>query len=190
MEDSNPFVQKKSKIGFRKKEACMNCHHSIDNLSTVTRNLVQFNAGEVLGNAFTFRAIQEFPVKKRQKIGVRDFDLDFYQRPPAGLLTFRSLAGDLISKKLGSPSQLGTELAQLDDSYACAAKRYFNFFTGINVFLYDFNNFKVSEANQKYIIVRKFVLELGRKLKKHQSLHRTIEEIISSPYYKMGVEID
>ncbi|MBT5094399.1 MAG: hypothetical protein HOM21_09170, partial [Halobacteriovoraceae bacterium] len=87
------------------------------------------------------------------------------------------------NEKLNNLKELGELLAGSDDLYVCAAKRYFQFFTGINIKIEDFS---ISEGNasieeQQYL---RMIIGLGKSLKEHQSLAKLIESIIDSPTYK------
>ncbi|MBK25016.1 MAG: hypothetical protein CME70_13545 [Halobacteriovorax sp.] len=182
-EDSVGAIQVKSKIGFRKTNTCMNCHYPIDSLATLTRNIELFNAGEVNGDYFTFRAIEEHKGILPPSKEALDFDASYYKRRPKGKLVFRSVNGKLIDIDLNDPDELGEALAQLDAPYFCAAKRYFNFLTGIDVGLHDFSKFGVDEAQKKFLPYREFVLKIGKDLKEHQSLKKLFYSIVSSPYF-------
>lgn len=75
-------------------------------------------------------------------------------------------------------------MASGNDLYVCAAKRYFEFFTGINANLYDpgdSRNVALTPADQKY---KNVVVQLGMNLKTHQSLRNLVKEIISSEIYQ------
>ena len=185
--DAKSSVKKNSKIAFRTEKTCMNCHLTIDSLAAVTRAIEVFNAGEHWDPYFTFRAAEVHKSTHSKKSGLPDADLDFFKRPPEGALIFRSTSGKLINKKISHPDQLGLIISKLDAPYQCAAKRYFHFFTGVEVPLYDFENFKVNTDSTSKLKYRKFVLKLGSELKQHQSLKKMVASIIDSPFYKGGI---
>jgi hypothetical protein len=161
-EDVFPIV--KSKISFRNKKSCMQCHDSIDRLAGITSNLEQFSAGEAGGVSLAFRGVY----KHNEKIS------------SDSLLYFRSVNGDLINKKLKNPNELGEELAKLVDPYLCTVKRYFKFFTGIDYQIDDHYNFQLSKEDMEY---RNFLIELSIKLKDHQDIKKVITKIFDSKYY-------
>jgi hypothetical protein len=79
-------------------------------------------------------------------------------------------------------------MAQTDDFYACAAKRYFQYFTGIQVSLYDRTNPANATFNEKLSSEakadREFVESLGTELRKTQSIRSVVKKIMGSPYYR------
>ena len=48
------------------------------------------------------------------------------------LFEYDDMSGKLINKTVNGTSELGAEIAKLDDFYVCKAKRYFEYFTGIS----------------------------------------------------------
>jgi hypothetical protein len=182
-EDTHNTSNKKSSIAFRRDDSCMHCHHPIDSLARVARNVELFNAGEAHPNHFTFRAVDFHKVKLTTSNEFTDRDKKFHLRLPKGLLTFRNLEGRLINKTLYSPDDLGDYLSKIDDPYICTAKRYFDFFTGIDVQLYDFTSFAPKKDHTDFLKYRNFVVKLGKSLRRHQSLKRMVKDIISSDHY-------
>lgn len=116
-------------------------------------------------------------------------------RPARGTLVYRSFDGSEIYHEISPNGQssypagegiqaLGQLLSQGNDLYVCAASRYFEFFTGIEVNLNDpgdSRNAPLSEADEQY---KALVVNLGLNLKSHQSLRALVKEIISSPIYR------
>ncbi|MBT3586286.1 MAG: hypothetical protein HN509_15370 [Halobacteriovoraceae bacterium] len=91
----------------------------------------------------------------------------------------------LIHKRLKGPGELGPTLSGLDDSYLCASKKYFKFFTGIDVHLYDFKTTSVPAHQKAYLKYRQFIIKVGRQLRKDQSLEKLIERILNSEFYSL-----
>ncbi len=60
---------------------------------------------------------------------------DFHLQVPTGKLYFRSLTGALVDKPVSNIASLGDAMSKTDDYYLCAAKRYFQFMTGIEIAL-------------------------------------------------------
>ncbi len=79
-------------------------------------------------------------------------------------------------------------ITQTQDFYTCAAKRYFEFFTGIQVPLYDKKDPRYAEMNRmltsEHIKNREFVENLGADLQRDQSLKNLVKRIIASDYYR------
>lgn len=172
-----------SQLSFRKKEKCMQCHISMDNLAGLTRNLELTNTGEISHTEFTFRAVYKHPVTLPSQDVWPDKDPYFYQRPPSGRLVFRTLDGTLIDQHLNHPNELGKYLSQLNDPYICAAKRYFHFYTGVDVDLYDFKEYSVGKEEKRKLSWRNFVVHQGKLLKQHQSLMQLSQNIFESEFY-------
>ena len=90
-----------------------------------------------------------------------------------------------MSQKVNNLQEFGEALAETNDLYACAAKRYFEYFTGIGVSLADLRSPENDiDLTSEQMTQRDFVISLGKKLKKTQSLPELIEEIISSSFYQ------
>ena len=174
-------VDTQSTIAFRKGSSCMACHATMDPIAGAARNLrfsFTHNTGlestrvKYVGNRFPDMAAVNFPKDKP--------DANFYRRPADARLFYRSYNGDLVDESVTGLQSLGETIAQTNDFYVCAAKRYYQFLTGIEVTLADEGDvntpvFKEGELNQ-----RNKVIQLGMKLKEHQSIEKLIEEIISS----------
>lgn len=107
----------------------------------------------------------------------------YFRRPPRGKILTRDYANQLISQDVEGVEALGEGISNVDDFYICAARRYFQFFTGFEASLPDLPN-----SSPKEIEARNFVIELGLSLKSHQSLRTLISEIIESDFFKGGFE--
>jgi hypothetical protein len=116
----------------------------------------------------------------------------FYKKRPFGRLYYRSYDGSLdepINIQFQGIEGLGSVLSEQKDVYACAASRYFEFLTGVKVNLNDPKQFK-SELSDKELEYRNYVIYLGEKLYKEQSLKKLVTRIIQSPaflYPRLGV---
>jgi len=122
-------------------------------------------------------------------------DTKYQRRPPNGHLVYRSYDGSEVNHQIdvsGTSAHpalegvraLGQLLAQQNDLYVCAAKRYFEFFTGIDANLNDpgdDRNPSLSLADRHY---KDLVVQYGLDLKEHQSLRRLVKAIVSSDLYK------
>jgi hypothetical protein len=111
-------------------------------------------------------------------------DPEYSRRPPDFSLKYRSFDGKLIELPGTGIAALGQALAQGDDLYVCAAKRYFHFLTGIETDMRDdsdpLNPLNLSPSEVKY---RNRVIELGKQLKQDQSVREMFKRIIGSPTF-------
>lgn len=122
-------------------------------------------------------------------------DTRFHLRPPKGRLVYRSYDGTEVdhdidpSGAVAHPEDegiqiLGQLIAAENDLYVCAASKYFEFFTGVAVDLSDpgdARNTPLTAADQHY---KQKVIDLGLRLKQHQSLRSMVYEIITSDTYR------
>ena len=172
-----------SDLPFRTGISCMQCHLSTDSLASIHRNKILNISypGSLFGNFSYFFNINVS--EQASTTPPQTSDPLYYKRPPEGSFIFRNFKGELLTKKVTGVQEMGDYMATVDDLYLCAAKRYFEFFTGINVPLYDpgdFNSPKLSPNDEKY---RTEIIRLGLELKNDQSLENMILKIISSPEY-------
>lgn len=170
-------VIKSSKLAFRNQKSCMGCHQTMDQLASMTSNLEPFNAGEVHTNAYTFRAVYQHRKIKSAKYSFVDNDKDYYKKSHQSKLYFRDYKGQLIDLVISTPDMLGSTLKELDDPYLCTVNRYFNYLTGVNVDLNNFN--KIPNSNP----IKKFLLVLMKDLKTNQRPINIFEKVFNSPYY-------
>lgn len=196
--DAIPLVDQSgtNPLPFRNNSSCMQCHSSIDPMAWSIRN-IRLNL--VGGNPDTPTNVIHFLEKYvatqlPQEVGpvhglgaVDGPDTDFYKRPPKGHLYFRTYEGKLISEQvegLSGPQGLGEAIANLDDYYACASKRYFEFFTGHKVILEDITDPNATKLNDKQIRLRTFAIGMAKKLHQSQKVRDIIKDIIASDFYK------
>ncbi len=173
-EDASSFVRSNSKISFRRKENCMSCHATIDPMAAVIRNMENYNSGNVDFH-YTTRNVYWHQTHSIHKGDLPDKDLDFRKTRPDGRITMRDFHGKLIDKKVTGLAELGKELSQIDDFYACTAKRYLEFFTGRQITLESYQDLNERE---------KFAFDkLILNLKKHQSLKILIRDIFQSDFF-------
>ncbi len=180
--DAIKKVQADSTVPFRQGISCMQCHASIDPLSQIQRNAsLKFtnscNAGTV---SFVSQQAVDKPQETLEQV---DADTDFHKRPPKGTFYFRTYDGRLLNHEATGVQEMGEYLATVDDLYICAAKRYFQFFTGIDVPMFDAGDFTAPVLSQKQTIYRNMVIDMGLELKKSQNLEVLVNKIISSEAY-------
>ncbi len=189
-----------SQLPYRNGVACMQCHSTIDPFAWATREVYStIGLGTTTGNDRNdLRAIY---VSKFRGTKINDGPVDkwpdnepgdFYKRTPWGKLFYRSHDGTLVDEEVKGFSQLGAALAKQDAPYVCAAKRYFQFFTGVDANVDDIDHIlSETELTEKERYYRNFVIKLGQELKEHQSLETMFKRIFSSKAYVapgLGVE--
>jgi len=191
---------------FRGNADCMQCHASIDNMARTIRNIRStrnLNCRDIDphpvrgGKVRLGTSLIEYLTPTLNEIGTTDGDCNntgsnnvnackYPHRRPLGSFVFRTHDGKLIEKSIEGPGQLGQALAETEDLYACASARYTKFFTGVDVKMADFNG-AATPLNPEQNKAKKFVVDLGKKLKSHQSLRTLILDIISSDLYKQDL---
>ncbi|MCB0363633.1 MAG: hypothetical protein KDD35_12980, partial [Bdellovibrionales bacterium] len=196
--DGSPYLVKNPDAApFRKMNSCLQCHSTLDRAAGVVRSLSGVNAAS---GAFCNQAVKSKSDNRLYRINfpmvVHDWptkassgpvwpdlkDVDYYQRPSQGVLYYRSYDGKLINIGVSNLDEMGSALANTNDLYVCAAKRYYNMMTGISVSLSDINDpFNPIGLSEEDLFHRNQVIDLGLKLKKHQSLRELIRQIISLP---------
>lgn len=180
--DAVAKVNRNSAIPFRRGISCMQCHSSIDPLAQIMRN--RTNQYTYSCNVTSMGYLSNQSVEKTQESTAQvEGDKDFYKRPPLGNFYFRTYDGKLLNQDEVGAEEMGKFMATVDDLYICAAKRYFQFFTGIDVPLFDSEDFSAPKLPPSLANYRKMVIELGLDLKKSQNLEILISNIISSSTY-------
>lgn len=211
--DSDPQVVaelkrfEKSEIGFRKSATCVACHLTLDNFAHASRNIVSSRGippqfvrdirdGGVTEALSSFEVVNHYPPVKPSLTEAVDKDNLYHRRQPDGRLIYRNYAGTLVNKNVRGVAALGEEIAKQDDIYMCAAKRYYNFLTGINIPLdpikMDTKTNKPMDPNDNFTYYhRQRIVNLGATLKKGQdaqgntwNLRNLIKEIIKSNAFR------
>lgn len=188
--DIRSMVIGNSSTPFRNSASCVMCHATLDQMGNTARNLVTGAS-----DYFTFTG-------KKQTLLVANYHADmgevntwpsepvahFHRTKPSGKLFYRSYTGALIDKPVVGIHGLGLAISETDDLYTCAAKRYFEYFTGMDVPLFDRTDPNNANLNKKMIgevlEARLFIEKLGQSLKVHQSLPQLVKEIMRSDYYR------
>lgn len=181
---------KESVLSFRRDSACVQCHVSMDQLLGVARNLRAYRTGRCNFNDNiygTFHWLNDKPTLAKNNSWGYTADPNYYKRAPSGRLVFRDIYGKLVDEQINSIQDIGEIFAKKDDMYICAAKRYYQYFTGIDVDLsLEPDHVAKLPADQKYY--RDRVITLGKNLrspsKYNQSTQKLIEAIFDLPEYK------
>lgn len=184
--DVGAFVVAGAKAPFRQSSSCVKCHASMDRAAAVVRNFrytyIAANDGNS-DNAVGVKFIS--PSKPAETSWPSSADGSYASRPPNGVLFYRSYDGTLIDENVSGIADLGAKLAGEDDFYICAAKRYFKYFTGINVETGDIADPAFAGGlSAADMANRQTVINLGKKLRSTQKLRLLIEDILNLPQYK------
>lgn len=178
---------------FKRSTTCLRCHSTMDPSAAAGRNLLVSSSengrsSSVYGKTSVIMGAFQAIHNQATFTWPKQPDSDFHLKTPIGKLLYRSTSGKLVEKNLNGVASLGPALASEVDPYQCAAKRYFEFFTGIDIPLYDYgdpkNKSQFDEENTTVREMRGFIETLGSALKSHQNIRETIEQIIKSPYFK------
>lgn len=175
--EASSYIRKKSKIGFRKKSDCMNCHSTIDSMAAVIRNMENYNSGNV-DIHYTIRNVYMHKVNRVHQGPLPDSMGNFFQTRPEGRFIHKDIYGKRINRKVSSLDELGRALASTKDFYYCFSKRYFEFFTGINIDIEAVDWKKSSDPTIK------FLASLSENLRKNQSVEKLLSAIFESSFYK------
>lgn len=206
--DIASFIDTKSVYAFRNSGSCVMCHATLDPMAYTARNVtmgafdiirpnqngdvtMDANGVAIQPPAFFVRnalAITTYQPSKASITGWPSADVaDFHLQQPSGRLYFRSATGALVDRSVANIAGLGKAMSETEDYYLCAAKRYFEFMTGIQVPLYDRTDPRNAELNQalskEAITDRLFVEDLAKGLRSSQSVIQMVEDIMKSPYY-------
>lgn len=184
-----------SSAPFRNSTSCLKCHSTLDQAASTGRNLISGTSdfaeiqSEISNGSKVFFTISSFkPSINSINTWPSEPVADYHLQQPTGKLYIRSFTGKLINKPVSNISELGAAVSSTDDYYQCVAKRYFEYFTGIEVALYDRQDSRYSTLNKTLSPSaaqdRVFVESLAENMKSHQSQVQLIKEIISSDYYK------
>lgn len=193
--DIKQFIVGNSSAPFRNSSSCVMCHATLDQMAYTARNLVVANSDFfVMGSGARTHSRTALHVTnyRPEFPSVAGWPsepvVNFHRQHPSGRLFFRSMTGELIDKAVSDIAALGAAMAETPDFYNCAAKRYFEFFTGIQVALYDRTDPNNAEVNRKLSVEaiedRKFIETLGAELRQSQSVRLLIKRIIASKYYQ------
>lgn len=169
-------VLPKSSHTFQQTSSCMRCHSSIDGMGYGFRNMVN-----VVSSANPTETGQQvgLPIQSFTALTPVSGATTFAVTTPEGRLHYRELvSGVKRDSKFTSLAQLGSVLASHSDLYTCAAKRYYQFFTGVNVDLSKAATDKLDKFHQDQVIA------LGKSLKTSQKVRSLLKEIFSSQAFQ------
>ena len=187
IEDAIPYVVADSVVPFRRQARCSQCHSSIDRMASTIRGfnyaiLTSENPefGFVHGGIFGRIARQE---REAEAGWPAVEDSEYGHRPPRGTIYYRDHAGELVDIAVEGPNQVGARLAERDGPYICLAQRYYRYFTGIDAYIGDPQNFPAG-TDSRDAFYRDLVIGLGRQLRQTGDLRGLIEAILRSTEYR------
>jgi hypothetical protein len=185
--DIQGYINSAAQVTFRRAGSCITCHATMDQFASTARNWVVAETAK--GNVQKSIMVGNFTVGATVANSWSSSSVAGYHRQnPTGKLMIRSYAnGALINRDVANVEEMGTRLTELDEYYQCAAKKYFRYFTGIDVSLYDRTDPMNAPLNKaltaRDLEDRKFIEALGKELSKSQSLSKLVESILRSNYY-------
>ena len=175
---------------FRKTVSCNQCHASMDRIASTMRHfrylrLHDNNATSPPGGYFMRYAAPNLESEPEDNIGwTNTADSNFWRRPPKGIFYFRDYKGVLHDQVLSGPQDIAGILTNMDDPYLCVAKRYYQYFTGVDVTISDPGVTVRGPAAQSAHYNN--VVTLGQQLRQDtgQSVIKLIENILRLDVYQ------
>lgn len=174
--DVAAYVDPKSPYEFKHQSTCMRCHSSIDGAGYSFRNIYRYRSA---ANAGAGSQTVGVPVDMAARFDPVQGASWYALQPPVGRLHYR----ELISRthrniSVDSVQSLGNAIAEGNDLYLCAAKRYYKFFTGVDVSLTSDTKSDLDKYH------RDFVVRLGSVLKDKQRVRDLLAELFKSAQFK------
>lgn len=185
--DATSKVMPNSPHAFDKSESCMQCHATVDPLARVyKKNVLMMSHRMSNGDLSSVVGVVQLGDDHVGTTGT----FDWAMQPADGRLYFRGLKSTDAAVRpadtaISSIADLGAKLsdpasASGYDFYACTAKRYYEFFTGVKVELRP----NTSE-NAVAVYHRSLVLNLANDLATTGSLRGMIQEIFESAPFRI-----
>lgn len=185
-DDATPFVSNNSPLGFRQDLACIRCHATMDRMAGVIRNVRPQTLTTSGLSASRFAVVNKWTTSRAAETSWEPNNIaSYHTRPLNGHFYYRTFDGKLIDRKVSGGNALGVVIADLEDPYVCMAKKYYQYFTGIDANVDDIADpqygRKLSTDELKH---RDQVISFGKRFKTHQSLKQLAEEILRSSQFK------
>lgn len=180
------FVVPTAQAPFRKTASCTKCHASMDRTAGVIRNLNLIRTGGEKYNEEWGPTLHEWTpaTLPAETSWTSSNDGNYWKRTPTGTLFFRNYKGVLVDEAVQNMADLGAKIAAQDDYYICIAKRYYKYFTGINVKNGDITDPNFGAYTTADLKHRDQVIALGLALKSHQKMRLLVESILKLPHYQ------
>lgn len=187
--DVQSFVVETSNVPFRQSASCVRCHASMDRMASTLRQFRYKNRqGRVgdppnIGGYFADFYTTSLPAESGWPAVA---DANYNLRPTNGTLYYRSYTGELINRTVTSIADVGNQLANLDDFYVCAAKRYYEYLTGVSVSLADPGDPATPALTPQQLRHRNLVIDLGLGLKTSRNPRSLIRSILSTSVFRQS----
>jgi hypothetical protein len=184
--DVTSEVEVSSDIPWRQGRSCMSCHDSMDHAAGAIRNLARLrttDGGEGQVRFWVNFVSPSEPAAPLPRTGLDNGDFWYFKRPADFKLRFRSYDGTLVDVSGTGLAALAEKIAATNDFYASAAKRHYEFLTGISANLDDITDPDAIVPTPAELNARNRVIELGAALKNHQSLPELVRSILALPEY-------
>ena len=176
-------------LPFRLSASCTQCHASMDQFGGLVRNFRNFRtgatcllaAGSQFHNAMSVRPVA--PTLPLNRVWKAVADANYHKEPSYGRFFYRTYNDVLVNVEVNSLEQLGAQISSLDDYYICAAKRYYQYFTGIDVDLSPMNPTALAGLPPDKRFYRSRVVNLGLQLKANRNPLALVQSIFALPEY-------
>lgn len=169
-------------FAFHQNKSCMQCHATIDEFAMIQKNMtwVESSPAAIIFKKPSIGA----EVVTRFKLPVDKSSKVFALQDPVGELNFKTFNKTKVHiQNIRNLASVGSEFAKLDDFYTCAAKRYYKYFTGIDVPLAKDAETSLNAVEIAHLVA---VRKLGLQLKEdpNQKLKNVIISIFKSPVFQ------
>ncbi len=183
-DDVGTYKKSTSTVPFRQTQGCVQCHASMDQMAGVIRGFQYFTL--VTSDPLNLKGLQmsvlKTPTRPAETAWPSEADSLYSDRPPTGVLLFRDSTGTLKNIPVDNLQDLGEAMADLNDLYLCAAKRYYAYFTGIDITIGDpVTEGQTSVTDKSHYAA---VQALATKLKTTQSVRSMLETLLKSSQYR------
>lgn len=166
-----------SPFSFRRQNACMTCHTSLDPTAELYRNIFTFTSA----NRSTAVQNVGLGLDMTLRLPAQTAALNYALKPPVGRLTYRTRlrSSNLkINLAVTDLNDLGVKISSQYEFYLCAAKRYYQYFTGVDVIL------NAPENNELKLKHQNLVKALATELQSTQSLKAMLKKLFESDIFK------
>lgn len=173
---------------FENSKSCMQCHSSIDPLARTYKKII-LNQSHRNTNTAVSAVMGAFQLGA-DHTNTPAAQQDWVMKPIDGKIYYRSLKDTKASVKptsmnVSSIADLGAKLSDPAtnmgyDFYACTAKRYYEYFTGVKVEMRP-----NAQENSVMTYHRSLVLNLANSLKSNGNMQTLVENIIKSVPFRM-----
>lgn len=163
-------------LPFRQQASCVACHASMDQMGGIVRNYRFFTQSTATNDLtcsqtqMKYKSVHVLPLAPTIAAGYGwgySEDPNYHKRTALGRFVYRPMnGGKMINDPIANFEELGAKIESLEDYYICGAKRYYRYFTGIDVSLQPMTAAEVAALPEDQKFYRNKVLNLGRKFRK------------------------